>query len=152
MVELKTTKLSKCEIIPNFQLPNKEGVSIDINEQNGKIKIIHFWASWSRPCKYMNMRLGELIEKLDESEVEVISIALEKKGEKEKWLTKITESNLNWSKHLSDFKHWESKGAKEFGVKSIPRYFVIDENGYLIGNDLRAVWEIEEILNKKGKL
>lgn len=152
MVELKTTKLSICEIISNFQLPNKEGISIDINEQNGKIKIIHFWASWSTPCKYMNKRLVKLIEKLDENEVEVISIALEKEGEQEKWLMNINENNLNWNKHLSDFKHWESKGAIEFGVKSIPRYFVIDENGHLIGNNLRAVWEIEEILTKKRKL
>jgi thiol-disulfide isomerase/thioredoxin len=152
MVEIKFKKLSNCETISNFKLPNKAGKLIDINDQNGKIKIIHFWASWSRPCKYANEELVDLVNKLDGKEIEVISIALEKEGSQGMWVTAINATNLNWDKHLCDFKHWESKGAKEFGVESIPRFFVIDENGHLIGNDLNAVFEIEEILIKKGKL
>ena len=151
-IEIKSAKLSICEPIPEFQLPDKNENNVSINEINGKIKIIHFWASWSSPCKYKNKRLVDLHQKLKTNDVEIISIALEKEGEKENWINSIKESNLDWQKHLSDFQHWESKAVMEFGINSIPRYFIVDENGFLIGNNLRTIKEIEEVLTKKGKL
>ena len=152
MNELTTTKLSNCEPVPDIQLPNQKGELISIKETEGKIRIVHFWASWSTPCKYMNKRLVELKEKVNNEDVEIISIALEKEGGKENWLKTIKETNLNWNYHLCDFKSWGSEGALEFGVKAIPRCFVLDENGLLIGNNLRSVADIEKILKKKGKL
>ena len=152
MSELKFTKFSNCDLVPGFQLPNQNGQLIEVNEQNGKIKIIHFWASWSPPSLHLNKRLVKLYKEIDKEEVEIISIALEKAGERAKWINAIQKTNLHWGKQLSDFKRWESVGAIQFGVQSIPTYFVIDENGFLIGNNLRTVQQVKEILIKKGKL
>ena len=66
----------------------------------------------------------------------VLSIALEKK--KETWKKAIETDLLEWPYHVSDLGGWTSQPAKLYGVSSIPRTFLLDEEGKIIAMNLRG--------------
>jgi hypothetical protein len=39
---------------------------------------------------------------------------------------------------VSDLQFWNNTAARSYGVNSIPAAFLIDENGVIIGKDLRG--------------
>ncbi|HKK62402.1 MAG TPA: hypothetical protein VJ951_07575, partial [Bacteroidales bacterium] len=66
------------------------------------------------------------------------------------WIQAIEQDNLKWDYHVSDLKKWESDAAKLYGVRSIPRTFLIDRDGKIAvinpGNDLEQ--QVKKLLNK----
>jgi hypothetical protein len=53
------------------------------------------------------------------------------------WLKAIKDDELGWQQ-VSDLKFWMSKAAILYGVGSIPRNFLLDPEGRIIGRDLRG--------------
>ena len=43
---------------------------------------------------------------------------------------------LEWPNHVSDLKKWNSPVAKAYGVRSIPKVFLIDKQGNIIADNL----------------
>lgn len=54
------------------------------------------------------------------------------------WKKGIADDKLEWPYHVSDLKYWQAKYAAVYGVRSIPRNFLIDGNGVIIARDLRG--------------
>ena len=50
-------------------------------------------------------------------------------GAKTKWKSAIEKDGLKWKYHVSDLQHWGSPVAKEYGISSIPKTFLIDREG-----------------------
>ena len=48
---------------------------------------------------------------------------------KDRWLAAIQKDNLKWDSHVSDLKKWDSRAAATYGVRSIPRTFLLDRDG-----------------------
>ncbi len=66
----------------------------------------------------------------------VFSVSLDKK--KDEWLKAIDADNLLWPNHVSDLSGWQSSAAVDYGVNAIPATFLIDQNGKIIGKNLRG--------------
>ncbi|MEM9991288.1 MAG: AhpC/TSA family protein, partial [Bacteroidota bacterium] len=49
--------------------------------------------------------------------------------QKQRWVDAIKKDNLKWDYHVSDLRKWESAPAAEYGVRSIPKTFLIDKEG-----------------------
>ena len=64
--------------------------------------------------------------------------------EKSKWLAAIKQDQLSWPNHVSELTGWKSTPGEKYGITSIPKTFLIDKNGVIIGYDLRG-----EALEKK---
>ena len=67
--------------------------------------------------------------------------------DKKSWLAAIREDKLKWQ-HVSDLKYWGSEAAALYGVSSIPRNFLLDPKGKIIGRDLRG----PDLLDKLNEL
>ena len=68
---------------------------------------------------------------------------------KDAWVRAIAQDNLTWT-HVSDLKFWQSEAARAYGVSGIPFAVLIDENGKVIGKNLRGPalhQKLEEVLN-----
>ena len=78
-----------------------------------------------------------------------MSVSLDK--ERDAWMNAITADNLTWPNHVSDLQFWNNAAAKIYGVQSIPAAFLIDENGIIVGKDLRGP-ALEEKLKEIGEL
>mgnify|MGYP001076083330 CR=1 FL=1 len=125
------------KVAPNFTAPKADGELLSLNDIKGKATIIDFWASWCKPCRVENPNVVRVYEKYHEKGLEIISVSLDRNGQKERWLKAIEDDNMNWH-HVSSLKFWNEPVAKMYNVSAIPATFILDENGVIVAKKLRG--------------
>jgi len=117
-------------------LPNPEGDTLRLSDYRGKVVLIDFWASWCGPCRRENPNVVNVYNKYKDKGFEVFSVSLDRTMDA--WVKAIEQDNLTWEGHVSDLKFWQSEAAKAYGVSSIPFTVLIDEEGKIIGTNIRG--------------
>jgi len=128
-------KTSVGAIAPEFALSDTSGKAIPLSTLKGKYVLLDFWAAWCGPCRQENPNVVNAYQQFKDKGFTVFGVSLDR--DKKSWLNAIREDNLNWQ-HVSDLKYWGSEAAALYGVSSIPRNFLLDPNGKIIGRDLRG--------------
>jgi peroxiredoxin len=124
-------------VAPNFEAPSPNGKNLSLNEVLGKYTIIDFWASWCRPCRAENPNVVKVYEKYHEKGLNIISVSLDKNGQKDRWIQAIKDDRMNWH-HVSNLQFWQDPIARQYNVRSIPATFLLDEQGRIIDKNLRG--------------
>jgi peroxiredoxin len=134
---------------PDISMEGPEGNTYSLSDLEGKIVLLDFWASWCRPCRMANPHVVKVYDKYKDEGFTVFSVSLDglddrtkkKLGgnedrinqylqqSKQRWIRAIEKDNLKWDYHVSDLKKWDSEAAATYGVRSIPRTFLIDREG-----------------------
>lgn len=122
---------------PNFIAPTPNGDMLSLSDVLGKYTIIDFWASWCRPCRRENPNVVKVYNKYHDKGLNIISVSLDKEGQKDRWIKAIEDDKLTWH-HVSNLKFWSDPIAKTYNVRSIPATFLLDENGNIIAKNLRG--------------
>jgi len=131
----KLTRLMIGSKAPDFAMESPEGDTIELNDFQGKVVLLDFWASWCGPCRRENPNVVEVYNKYKEHGFDVLSVSLDNK--KDRWLKAIEDDGLDWH-HVSDLRGWKSEAADLYNVKSIPRTFIVDREGKIIAKNLRG--------------
>ncbi len=134
---------------PEIELPSPDGKTYRLSDLQGKVVLLDFWASWCGPCRRANPHVVETYKKYKDKGFTVYSVSLDgidsrvkrqfqdkpdqleqqMKRSKDRWLSAIEKDGLVWDYHVSDLKKWESVPASIYGVRGIPRTFLIDRDG-----------------------
>ncbi len=122
---------------PNFSGPTPKGEELALEDAMSKVTLIDFWASWCRPCRIENPNIVSIYNDYKDRGFTVIGVSLDKPNSKDAWLKAIEDDNLEWN-HVSNLKYWQEPIAQKYGIRSIPAAFLIDENGIIIGKNLRG--------------
>ncbi|NND62771.1 MAG: AhpC/TSA family protein [Flavobacteriaceae bacterium] len=122
---------------PNFTAPDPNGEMLSLNDALGKYTIIDFWASWCRPCRMENPNVVRVYNKYHDKGLNIISVSLDKTGQKERWIKAIEDDKMDWY-HVSNLKFWQDPIARQYNVRSIPATFLLDEEGRIIDKNLRG--------------
>ncbi|WP_203296310.1 TlpA disulfide reductase family protein [Luteirhabdus pelagi] len=122
---------------PNFSAPTPDGETLALNDVLGKYTIIDFWASWCKPCRRENPNVVRVYEKYHDKGLNIISVSLDRPGQKERWLQAIEDDNMDWY-HVSNLQFWQDPIAQQYSVRSIPATFLLDESGTIIDKNLRG--------------
>lgn len=125
----------------DFEMEDESGTLRKLSEMKGKVVLLEFWASWCGPCRVENPNLVKTYERFHPKGFEIFAVSLDIK--KDNWLRAIEKDQLIWT-HVSDLKGNGNLASLTYGVSAIPDNFLIDQNGVIIGRELRG-----EELNKK---
>ena len=121
---------------PDLAFENPEGKIMKLSDLKGKVVLLDFWASWCRPCRVENPNVVRVYQQYHDKGFEVFSVSLDR--DKASWIKAIKDDGLIWANHVSDLGYWQSKGAKIYGVSSIPATFLIGKDGRIIAKNLRG--------------
>lgn len=127
--KLALKKIKLGELAPDISLPSPDGKNYSLTDLKGQVVLVDFWASWCRPCRITNPALVKVYKKYKDDGFTVFSVSLDKASQKARWEKAIVDDQLEWPYHVSDLKGWACVPAKEWGVKSIPRTFLLDQEG-----------------------
>lgn len=117
----------------NFLLHDSTGKEYTLDDFKGKMLFIDFWASWCAPCKAQIPYQKELEKAYAGKDIVFASVSLDKS--KPAWLKAVKEEDLHgYVLHArGDFKN---DFPKAYAIESIPRYMLIDANGYVISDNM----------------
>ncbi|NRB49010.1 MAG: TlpA family protein disulfide reductase [Saprospiraceae bacterium] len=115
----------------------------------GKYVYVDLWASWCGPCRIEMPYIARLRKKYLEEQLAILSISLDNKEDRDKWLKAIEDLQMDWPNWIV-YGGFESNFAREYNITAIPRYLLIDPKGRIANaNAPRPSDErLEELLNK----
>jgi peroxiredoxin len=151
LINENIAKMSKTDIgakAMSFEAPTPDGDMLSLEDAMGKLTLIDFWASWCKPCRMENPNVVSVYNDYKDQGFNIISISLDKN--KSSWEKAIVDDNMDWY-HVSNLKYWSEPIALEWGVRSIPATFLIDEEGMIVAKNLRGSalrQKVDEILNQ----
>lgn len=119
----------------DFEQENPNGKKIQLSNIKAKYILIEFWASWCKPCRATNPSLIKYYEQYKDQGFEIIGVSLDQN--KYSWIKAIENDGLLWE-NVCDLKGNENEAVLIYGVSSIPDNVLIDENGIIVGRDLRG--------------
>ncbi len=135
-------------LAPRFELPDLEGNIHSMDEYRGKLVLLFFWGTWSRPAAYQIQTLKKAYEKYGDEGLVILGISLDTDTDKVRNFVRTRKIDFPV---LCDGEAWRSPAVKLYGVKKLPSTFLIDRSGYIRASGMlgEAIEKgIEKLLNE----
>lgn len=129
---------------PDFSQPDTNGKNVSLSSFRGRPVLLHFWASWCKPCRRENKELLQIYSQYHEKGFEILSVSVD--HVRDKWINAINEDGINWA-HVSDLTA-RNAAAAEYEVHAFPTSFLIDAEGKIVAKDIHG----DELIKKLSLL
>ena len=119
------------KLAPSFNYPDINGRLVSLESFRGKVVYVDVWATWCSPCKGEIPHLKKLEEELNNEDIVFVSVSIDREKDKEAWKNMVKEKELG-GYQLYASGDWESKIAKDYVIRGIPYFIIIDKEGELV--------------------
>lgn len=124
------------------------GKKYSLGGKTGKYTLIDFWASWCGPCIRAFPALKSLKSKYSPMGIQVLSLAVDDEGNRQKLIKLIAEHGLDWPQLYMDAQKEGKTYLNASRTQAFPTTLLIDPNGIVIyrGTSEQALREADTIL------
>lgn len=128
----------------DFTLADLQGNNVslfDVLEESDTV-LVDFWTVSCGPCIASFPKLKELRASYAQQGFEIVTISIDL--DREDWISGSEEHELPWI-NLGELESFDGKVATKYGVRFIPKSYLIDKDGCLLQKDLTTDL-LEEVL------
>jgi thiol-disulfide isomerase/thioredoxin len=120
-------ELARAKMAPPFAITAIDGRRISLDDLQGKVVLLDFWATWCVPCREALPHIREVAKKFQEQPLVILSVSLD--SDEQKWKDFIAKNEMTWPQYRDG--GFGGPIAKIFAVTAIPHTFTIDADGVL---------------------
>jgi cytochrome c-type biogenesis protein CcmF len=111
------------EPAPDFTIDLLTGSQLDLQEMDGDIVVINFWAPWCEPCEDELPDLQAIWEEYQERDVAFVGIGFEE--DLTDLVAMATDFGLTYPQGLDI----DNRATADYGITGVPETFVVDRDG-----------------------
>lgn len=115
-----------------YQSIDGKKVALDDLLNKGKYLYIDIWATWCGFCKKEIPLLKNFEVKYHGKNIEFVSISVDKKSDMKKWKKMVAENEMGGVQLFSGDTKDNLKFTKDYLVKGLPRFILLDPQGKII--------------------
>ena len=131
------------KLAPDFTMNDPNGNKISLSDFEGKVVLIDFWAAWCHVCEGKRPEKIQTWNKYKDKNFVILGVSLDYSIDT--WKNHISTKGMDWF-HVADGNGWSNKVAKQYGISSIPSYYLVDENGIIVSKGSYSTSKIESDL------
>jgi thiol-disulfide isomerase/thioredoxin len=120
-------ELARARMAPAFEVTTLDGLRISLDDLQGKVVLIDFWATWCGPCREALPHLRDVAKKFQGQPLVILSVSLD--SDEQKWKDFVAKNGMTWAQYRDG--GFTSPISKLFSVTAIPHTFTIDTHGVL---------------------
>lgn len=126
---------------PYFRLKGTKGTYISRNiTYRDKNMILYFWASWSKESRELHKTYRQILkDEKKKDDIDVLGVCLD--TELKECVKAMEEDSIDWNQ-ICDLRGWNNEMVGSFVVRDLPREFLINKDGEILGMDLMNEEEI----------
>ena len=113
---------------PEFELETLTGEKVTLEQFEGKVVLLNFWATWCPPCKKEIPALDKMHSEHKSRGLEVVGVTLNS-GTPEKIQQFVDNNDMNYHILTGEQKYTMNLAKKYDNITGIPTTFVIDRDG-----------------------
>lgn len=127
--EQTTPFLTGGNACPEYTFKDLQGKEVKMSDLQGKYVYIDVWASWCGPCLVQLPELKKLEEQLEGYNITFLSLSIDEDAQAcQKAVEKNNMTSLVW---IAGPEH---QITKDFDIRTIPRFILLDPQGIIIHN------------------
>jgi thiol-disulfide isomerase/thioredoxin len=120
-------ELARARMAPPFSVTTFDGQKVSMDDLQGKVVLLDFWATWCAPCREALPHIQKVAKKFQGEPLIILSVSLD--AEEQKWKEFIAKNEMTWPQYRDG--SFSGPIARMFGVNAIPHTFTIDADGVL---------------------
>ena len=118
------------------------GSQMKLSGMSSENTLVVFWASWCPHCSTLLSALKPVYEEYRDVGLEVLAISID--TDQSAWQNAISQGQYRWINY-SELSGWNGKAAKDYGVWSTPRMYLLDSEERIIARPANVA-ELKESL------
>jgi thiol-disulfide isomerase/thioredoxin len=124
---LSRPELARARMAPPFAVTTVDGQRVSMDDLQGKVVLLDFWATWCGPCREALPHMQKVAKKFQGQPLVILSVSLDR--DEKAWKNFIAKNEMTWPQYLDGY--FEGPIARKFSVNAIPHTFTIDVDGVM---------------------
>jgi len=124
---IERPELVRARMAPPFSVTTVDGRKISMDDLQGKVVLLDFWATWCGPCREALPHIQQVAKKFKDEPLVILSVSLD--TSEPAWKEFIEKHEMTWPQYRDG--GFTGPVSKMFGVTAIPHTFTVDADGVL---------------------